>query len=223
MNAAKTLIASLLLAAASLAPAAHATVINFNGLAGTNLAGSTYVQAGVYSEFSSGATHTGTGFKFTGQGYDYVIGTRYSGSDAGGAAFNGTDYFLAFGSFTITSATSSPFVVNGLDLAKWEAYNSGGQATLTGQKVGGGTVTRIIELSQTPNQNKQMGNDFGTYTLSGFDNLTSLTISRNFSEGIAMDNLIVNATSVPEPSSLALFGLAVAAGAFARRRAGKAS
>lgn len=70
MNAAKSLIASLLLAAASLAPAAHATVINFNGLAGTNLAGSTYVQAGVYSEFSSGATHTGTGFKFTGQGYD---------------------------------------------------------------------------------------------------------------------------------------------------------
>lgn len=135
-----------------------------------------------------------------------MIGTRYSGSDAGGAAFNGTDYFLAFGSFTITSATSSPFMVNGLDLAKWEAYNSGGQATLTGQKLGGGTVTRIIDLHAERFRQPHFADDFA-----------------QFGEGIAMDNLIVNATSVPEPSSIALFGLAVAAGALARRRAGKIS
>lgn len=84
-------------------------------------------------------------------------------------------------------------------------------------------ATQTVGLSASTNVSKVTGNDFTNYALVGFDNLNSVTITHNFGSYLAMDHFVVNATSVPEPSSLALFGLAVAAGAFARRRACKAA
>ena len=58
------------------------------------------------------------------------------------------------------------------------------------------------------------------FNLTGFNNLSSLTFNGN-NAYLALDNLVVNAaaaTTVPEPSSIALFGLALAAGALVRRR-----
>lgn len=152
------------------------------------------------------------------------MGSKYNNDDASNFACNGNDFYMSSRLFTISSATAAPFSVNSLDLVRWNSYYTGASstATLVGNKVGGGTVTRMIDLGTTLNSHKLFGNDFGTYALTGFNNLASLTITNNFSDYLAMDNLVVNATNVPEPSSIALFGLAVAAGAFARRRAGKA-
>lgn len=215
MNVAKSLIASLVLVVASLAPAAQATVINFNNLAGSSGGNYTYIQ--------TGTAYTNSGFRFLGANADFLMTSNYSGGDTGYSAYNGTDFFMAYNMFTISSATAVPFKVNSIDLVKWNDYAAGTQATLTGNKAGGGTVTRIIDLNTIKNMDIHTGNDFTTYALSGFDNLSSLTITHNFNDYLAMDNLVVNATSVPEPSSLALFGLAMAACAFVRRRAGKAS
>ncbi|HZV65688.1 MAG TPA: PEP-CTERM sorting domain-containing protein, partial [Telluria sp.] len=219
MNAAKSLVATLILAAASLAPTAYATVIDFNHLAGTNVPGYSF-NYGQYTWFGPGAGFTDNGFSFVGTSDDYLIGTAYSGANDGSyLAYNGTDYFMAYNTFTISSATAAPFKVNSLDLARWNDYGNVTQATLTGYKVGGGTVTQVVNLNTGSNAGKQTGNDFNTFVLSGFDNLSALTISHDGYDYLAMDNLVVNATTVPEPSSLALFGLAVAGCAFMRRRA----
>ena len=178
--------------------------------------------SGQYTDFSPSTTYTNGGFRFTGTAYDYLIGPHYSsaGSDSSWYAYNGTDYFLASGALTISSTTTSPFTVNSLDLVHWYDGQSITQATATGHKVGGGTVTQTFDLGTILNRVQQDGNDFTTFALSGFDDLTSLTITHNGSAYLAMDNLVVNATTVPEPSSLALLGLAIAGCAFMRRRAG---
>lgn len=211
MNAAKSLIATLLLAAASLAPAAHATVITFN-----NLTGASNI---VYTP-----SLTNSGFNFVGANWSYVTGSDYaSQSDSGVFAYNSSDFYMTYQGLTVTSVNASPFKLNSIDLVGWYSTAAGNKATLTGFKAGGGTVTQTVDLSTVANGLKRTGNDFTTYSLTGFDNLNSLTITHNFSDYLAIDNFVVNATQVPEPSSLALFGLAVAAGAFARRRAGKAA
>ncbi|MET0859262.1 MAG: PEP-CTERM sorting domain-containing protein [Telluria sp.] len=214
MNAAKSLIATLLLAAAALAPAAQATVINFNGATGAgNLTSYTYATATTFS-----------GYAFKPTLYTYATGSDYSGQgDAGYYAYNGSDFYMTYDALTIKSSTASPFKLNSVDLTRWYANTTGNTATFTGAKVGGGSVTQTVDLSSIDNYINRTGNDFTTYSLTGFDNLSSLTITHNFVGYLAMDNFVLNASSVPEPSSIALFGLAVAAGAFARRRAAKAA
>jgi hypothetical protein len=215
MNVAKSLVATLTLAAACIAPAAHATVINFNGLAGMNGGMLTYV--------GSNVPYITDGLRFTADSGAYFIGAAYTGNDDNYLAYNGTDYYLTYRRFVISGATTSPFTVNSLDLARWDDYDLVTGAILTGTKVGGGFVSQTIVLPASKNAATHIGNDFTTYALSGFDNLSSLTITHSNNGYFAMDNLVVNATTVPEPSSLALFGLAVAGCAFMRRRAAKAA
>jgi hypothetical protein len=213
MNAAKSLVASLLLAAASLAPAAQASVINFNDMTGPDTIRAYGTQ-----------TLTTDGFTFKGTSSSYVIGSDYNGNnDRGFSPYNGTDFYLTYAATTLASATASAFKLNSIDVAMWGNYGAGRTATLTGAKVGGGFVTQTVDLNPLANFSNLTGNDFTNYSLVGFDNLSSVTITHNYIGHFAMDNFVVNAASVPEPSSLALFGLVVAAGAFARRRAGKAS
>lgn len=219
MNFVKSIVATLAIAATSLASIAHATVIDFNHLAGTAIAGA----SGVNSQdtyFDSSIPLTTNGFTFISTNRAYLLGTAYSPSDSSKTAYNGTDYYLSGATFTISSAAASPFKVNSLDLASWTDGDNVTQATLTGTKVNGASVTQVITLSTISNAFNQTGNDFITYTLIGFEDLTSLKITPNTSNYFAMDNLHVTSTSVPEPSSLTLFGLALA-GCVAMRRSAR--
>jgi hypothetical protein len=213
MNVAKSLIATLLLAAASLAPVAHAAVINFNGMTGT----------GTINGYGSAPVANG-GYNFASTENGYVTGSDYAGNtDSGYYAYNGTDFYMSAALATVTRANALPFKLTSIDLAMWAGYSGAHTATLTGSKVGGGTVTQTVNLNTLGNGSKTTGNDFVTYFFTGFDNLSSLAISNNYGYYLAMDNFVLSAASIPEPSSMALFGLAVAAGAFARRRAAKSA
>jgi hypothetical protein len=215
MKIAKSLIAAIIVAAA-LHVSAQAAVINFNNLAGTSLPGASYV--GGYTQLNGGTALQLGGMTFNSNNYHYAIGTAYSGSDAGYAAYNGSDFYLNNG-FTLTSASATPFALNKLDLAAW--YNTtGGTATLSGTKAGGGTVNQVVDFSMVTNYNNLSGNDFTTYTLQGFDNLTSFSATSSVGYFVA-DNIVINATSVPEPGSLTLFGLGLAAFAALRRNSRK--
>ncbi len=217
MFATKSLVASLLFAAAAFSVNAGATVINFDHLAGTAIAGSPYVSPGRYTQLPALTTIGGMTFAATYS--SYLIGPGYSGSDAASYAFNGTDYLMTYGAITIRSATASPFSVNSLDLVSWSDITYANTATLTGQRQGGGVVTQSLNLSSVRNSMKHVGNDFTTFALTGFDNLTALTVTHSGNTSIAMDNLTINEANVPEPSVLALLGVALAGCVFARRRA----
>ena len=175
-----------------------------------------------YTEFDNGAAFTTNAFKFTCTDFkDFLLDDTVSSTDSSDDAYNGTDYFIAYFGFSIASASAAPFSLTSIDLAPFQDYSGVTTATLTGTKVGGGIVTKIISLDPTLLSHKQTGNDFTTYLLTGFDNLSSLSITHNGTTALAVDNVVLNvdAATVPEPSSIALFGLALAAGALVRRRA----
>lgn len=219
MIAAKFLTTALFLTIATLTSSASATVVDFNNLAGTNLPGNTNYMSKLTSFYgSTGFTTNGFNFKGTDNNYSYLIGANYAGGDSSDWAYNGTDFFIAASGFSITSATAAPFSINSIDLGRLtlESFTT---ATLTGTKVGGGIVTTTVTLDITSNASKHTGNDFLTYSLTGFDNLSSLSITHNGLNYLTVDNVVLNAATVPEPSSIALFGLALAAGALVRRRA----
>ena len=206
MNVFKTLIATIAIAAGCASSAAQATVIDFNGLANNSL-----------MSLGSNSTPAG-GMTFKGANASYFMSSSWTGGDQGASAYNGTDFYMSFQNFTITSQFSTPFSVNSLDLAQWYDGSGVSQVTLVGTVAGGAPISQTLNLDTRTNASKVTGNDFTTFNLTGFNNLTSLTVSHNGSTYLALDNLVVNAVSVPEPSSIALFGLALAGVAVMRRR-----
>lgn len=83
-----------------------------------------------------------------------------------------------------------------------------GTLSLIGHLVGGGSVTTSLNTSDT----------WMTYALSGFNNLSSVDIYGYNVYAVAIDNLEINASAVPEPASMALLGLGLAGVLAARRR-----
>jgi hypothetical protein len=192
------------------AVAANATTVNFASLTQT---GSTY--AFVASSL------TQQGFTFTsGSGNFYIW--QDSSPNYPGAAPASTSLFDFFAGFTDTiSAGGAAFTLNSIDLAP---LISGGTVTFTVTFVGtlasSGTVSQTFTVNDSPNT-------LQTFAFSGFSNLVSVSFVQGSNIGFfgaqgtayQFNNVVVNASSVPEPASMALLsgGILALTGAIHRK------
>jgi len=196
MPSLKKSLLSALFAVASLS--ANAAVIDFEGIVAAD--GRLFHNATTYSEDGfTLVTDTPAGFH----------------NDIFGSATTNTNGSSIFGwcarcgtAETLTLTGQSAFSIASIDLGSL-APNGAGTVTLTGMFVGGGEIVQALNFGAT----------WATKTLSGFTNLSQLNIILTAGSDPAMDNLVVNASQVPEPASLALFGLGLGVAGLARRRA----
>ncbi|MGB9110459.1 MAG: PEP-CTERM sorting domain-containing protein [Telluria sp.] len=192
----KHVVAAFLALAAS---SSMAAVITFDPLA-LNTAGLAAV-----------SNYTEAGFSVSGP--LGTIGAQFAGAYAGSASL-----FLANPGnvATLAKVDGSTFSLNSIDLSalapSW--YGGGATVTFTGNVHGGGTLTQSFTTGTA------LG--FDTYTFSGFDMLDSVSWVQA-APYYQFDNIVVDASAaVPEPGTLALFGVALAGLGALRRKAFKA-
>lgn len=192
----KTLIAGLLLSLASMS-AANATTITFDSLE----------QSGTGHQFP-GATYTEQGFLLDSHGEFVSAQQQTTDWYAGSASLfnNGPE-----ATTTLTKVGGGTFALNGISLAPVSSFH-GPNATVsfTGNVNGGGTVFQSFVVGSAL--------AFSNFSFSGFNNLDSVSWVQA-SPYHQFDNIVLDSGTVPEPASLALFGLALAGFAVARRKA----
>ncbi len=202
----------------------RATMITFDGLAGTAMAGNSIVGA-TYTGFAPNVPAVVDGFQFRSSGREFVLGAAYAAaccnSDLGPLAYNGTDYLIGLPDISVSKADGGAFALKGFDLAEWDNTRT---ASITLTTAGpSGNTTQILPLSIFSNNLITAGNDFSHFSLTGYDNVVSFTLTGNVSWAfIALDNLEVTAP-IPEPETYAMMlaGLGLL-GLAARRRRQKA-
>jgi hypothetical protein len=127
-------------------------------------------------------------------------------------AGNGTHYlvYLAGGSGdTFMQSNRSPFNLSSIDLGGWLNAASSSALTITGNQVGGTSVSSKVTFAN---------NNFSTFALSGFTNLQSVNLGTVDGVAyVAVDNIVTAPVPEPETYALLLGGLGVL-GAVARRR-----
>ena len=132
---------------------------------------------------------------------------------------NGSNYFMTYyaAGFSVKSVTGAAFNLTSFDAA--EVFtNFAGAPTLqvTGYKVGGGTVIQSFTLDGINDGLNGLA-DFQTFSLANFGNLSLVTFAAAASRpNFALDN--VNVSLVPEPGTVALFGLGLVGIAAVKRR-----
>jgi hypothetical protein len=118
--------------------------------------------------------------------------------------------------WTLTKLDGSAFSLSAFDFAS--GYLNGGSQvsslTLNGITANGGTVSQNFLINQ---------GDFQTLTVSsGFVNLLNVRFDAyGSSNRAAYDNIVVDAATVPEPTSVALIGLSLLGFVASRRKSAK--
>lgn len=184
------------------------------------MAGNSGVGA-TFTGFAPNAPASVDGFQFRSSGREYILGAAYSAAccngDLGPLAFNGTDYLIGLPDISVSKVDGGAFSLKGFDLAEWDNTRTASISLTTAGP--SGTTTQILPLSIFSNNLITAGNDFSHFSLSGYDNVVSFTLTGNVSWAfIAMDNLEV-AAAIPEPETyvMMLAGLGLL-GLTARRR-----
>jgi len=97
----------------------------------------------------------------------------------------------------LTADDSSLFNVSSIDLAPWSSTTSVYFEGVTGS---GSTVQQVVSVSGL----------FGTFILSGFNNLISFSFDDNGASGsFYVDNIVLSPSAVPLPAAVWLFGPAL--------------
>lgn len=158
------------------------------------------------SAYSQGGYSLGSASTFC----NHYIGNNLTGNNI----YGNTTSVMAIcsgcnGGLLLTLTGPAAFSALSVDIGS--LYGSNPEAiTFTGYFVGGGSVVQAVDGAQR----------WATYLLNGFTGLSSMTIQTGVSGAHAsLDNIVVtDANTVPEPTSIALLGLALVAAGAARRR-----
>lgn len=142
--------------------------------------------------------------------------------DSGASAVfpdNGTAY-MAFAGFmdplTLSTQPGQVFTITSVDLAEYSLSFFSPQLTFEGRTVQGTTISTTFDLDGTQDGTGAT-EDFETFTLGPeFSDLVQLQV---LTSGYAMDNLVVELRTIPEPGAPVFLLLAGAALWVARRRA----
>jgi hypothetical protein len=206
---------------------ASAAVITFNGLGGTHIPGAFEVNPG-FTAFQDNTKATIGGFYFetllplsssnsSSNGWA-ILGLPPGTGDDSSLAWNGTDILISVRELSISQVNGETFALNGLDLAHYgDLFGSGDSVTIVGNFAGGGSIMKNLATPPIINADLQVGNDFTSFALTGFNNLNSVSITGNGSFfAFALDNL--NISTVPEPGTLAIIMAGLLPLGFALRR-----
>jgi hypothetical protein len=129
---------------------------------------------------------------------------------------NGTTYLVTLGEplsgVTFSPVGGAPFALSSFDYAEWQEFNTAHQITVTGNLVGGGTVSMPLPLDLVFDGPGGQP-DFQKVNFdSNWANLLSVTLTGTGATSgslnyFAIDNINVAAAAVPEPGTLTLLSL----------------
>ncbi len=140
------------------------------------------------------------------------MGVNHYASWLPSAAFNGTqDLDMGYGLFIMGHNEGKKFDFSALDAGlSWYNYDSFDDLIITGYQLNGDSISASLTLSHS----------YQNFQLDGFSNLDFVTFSgQAISTGyVAVDNLQVEAVSVPEPGMIPLLSFGLAGLLFARRK-----
>jgi len=143
---------------------------------------------------------------------------------------NGTTYLVTLGDplsqVTFSQVGGAPFALTSFDYAEWQEANTAHQITVTGNLVGGGTISMLLPLDlvfdgpggQPDFQNVNFNSSWGNLLSVA---LTGTGATSGSLDYFAIDNINVDAPAVPEPGTLTLLSLGSAYLIRRRRRNGR--